>query len=293
MNTEERQSKYAIHEAAREGKLSEVESLLNANPRLATIKDDDERLPIHWALSNTHEAIVQLLVSRKDFDPDVQDGSGWTPLMIASSLREGETMVDLLLSKDADVNIKSASRLPPSPLTTPTQPKRLTIQNPKFRLQRTAFYITDMFSSFIHLIQTALHFCASKNNLDVARKLIARKASARVKDKRGQLPLHRAAAVGSVPMVNLLLDSQSPLNATDVANYTALHHAISEGHGDTALVLLKAGAEVDKVDVDGNLAIDLAPDTKIKKFILQSAEREGIDLSAYEAIKGGGPSPPK
>lgn len=43
-----------------------------ANPRLATTKDDDERLPIHWALSNTHEAIVQLLVSRKDFDPDVQ-----------------------------------------------------------------------------------------------------------------------------------------------------------------------------------------------------------------------------
>lgn len=83
-----------------------------------------------------------------------------------------------------------------------------------------------MFSSFIHLIQTALHFCASKNNLDVARKLIARKASARVKDKRGQLPLHRAAAVGSVPMVNLLLDSQSPLNATDVANYTALHHGM-------------------------------------------------------------------
>ncbi|KAI4103954.1 MAG: hypothetical protein LQ339_004071 [Xanthoria mediterranea] len=276
MNTEDRQSKYAIHEAAREGKLSEVESLLNANPRLATTKDDDERLPIHWALSNTHEAIVQLLVSRKDFDPDVQDGSGWTPLMIASSLREGETMVDLLIAKDADVNIKTQ--------------KPNEFKPPKFRLQRTAFYITDILR-IDHLIQTALHFCASKNNLDVARKLIARKASARVKDKRGQLPLHRAAAVGSVPMVNLLLDNQSPLNATDVANYTALHHAISEGHGDTALVLLKAGAEVDKVDVDGNLAIDLAPDTKIKKFILQSAEREGIDLSAYEAIKGGGPPP--
>ncbi|KAL8649274.1 MAG: hypothetical protein Q9226_005649 [Calogaya cf. arnoldii] len=152
-------------------------------------------------------------------------------------------MVDLLLGKDADVNIKT------------------------------------------------LHFCASKNNLDVARKLISRNASARIKDKREQLPLHRAAAVGSVPMVKLLLDNKSPLNATDIAKYTALHHAILEGHGDTALVLLKAGAEVDKLDVDGKLAIDLAPDSKIKKFILQSAEREGIDLSAYEAIKGGGPPP--
>jgi hypothetical protein len=39
--------------------------------------------------------------------------------------------------------------------------------------------------------------------------------------------------------------------------------AISEGHGDTALVLLKAGAETDKKDEDGYLAIDLAPDSKV------------------------------
>ncbi|KAL8835291.1 MAG: hypothetical protein Q9170_003377 [Blastenia crenularia] len=269
MDIGDQRSKYAIHEAAREGRLGEVESLLNANPRLAIRRDDDERLPIHWALSNSHQATVELLVSRKDFDPDVQDGSGWTPLMIASSLKEGDALVDLLLSKDADVDIKNYNG------------------------------------------QTALHFCASKNKLDIARKLISKKASARAKDKRQQLPLHRAAAIGSVPMVNLLLQNRSPLNATDSAGYTALHHgmlslpfmdwsnvsrvrmlqsglssladifaskAISEGHGDTALVLLKAGAETDKQDVDGHLAIDLAPDTKIRKFILQSAEREGVDL---------------
>lgn len=40
--------------------------------------------------------------------------------------------------------------------------------------------------------------------------------------------------------------------------------AISEGHGDTALVLLKAGAETDKQDMDGHLALDLAPDTKVR-----------------------------
>ena len=30
------------------------------------------------------------------------------------------------------------------------------------------------------------------------------------------------------------------------------------------MVLLRAGAETDKRDVDGNLAIDLAPDKKVK-----------------------------
>lgn len=37
----------------------------------------------------------------------LQDGSGWTPLMIAVSLKEGDELVDLFLRKDADVNAKS------------------------------------------------------------------------------------------------------------------------------------------------------------------------------------------
>ncbi|MCJ1314346.1 Ankyrin-2 [Agyrium rufum] len=236
MSTSE--SSFAIHEAAREGRLGAVESFLNANTRLALQHDDDGRLPLHWACSYNHLSIVELFAARKDFNPDAQDGSGWTALMIASSLPEGSDIVNLVLSKGGDVEIKN------------------------------------------HNGQTALHFCASKNNIDIARLLIARKASARIKDRRSQLPLHRAAANGSVPMVKLLLEANSPLNATDVAGYTALHHAISEGHGDAALYLLKAGAETDKKDIDGFLALDLAPDAKVRKFIVQSAEIEGIELLA-------------
>jgi len=195
------------------------------NPKLANLKDDDDRLPLHWAVAYSHMSIVEILVQVKQFEADVQDGSGWTPLMIASSLRDGEgdEIVDLLIKKEADVNIKSFTG------------------------------------------QTALHFATSKNNLDVVRTLLANNASARVKDKRGQLALHRAAAIGSVPIVQLLLQNKSPLNATDMDGMTALHHAVSEGHGDTAVALLKAGAETDKRDTDGRLAIELAPDSKVWK----------------------------
>jgi 26S proteasome non-ATPase regulatory subunit 10 len=81
-----------------------------------------------------------------------------------------------------------------------------------------------------------------------------------------------------------------------------LHHAISEGHGDAAIQLLKAGADPEKRDSNGKLAIELAPDSKVgnlllmaatsnqyyreltrrmmqvRKYIIQTAEREGIDL---------------
>ncbi|KAI1630983.1 ankyrin repeat-containing domain protein [Biscogniauxia mediterranea] len=234
------QPKYAIHAAAREGRV-------NADPKLARLKDDDGRLPIHWAASSNQHAIALMLAQQKSFDPD--DDSGWTPLMIAASVKDGDAVVDLLLSRGAD---------------------------------------------------TALHFVASKNNLDVARKLFDSKppASARVRDKRGQYPLHRAAAIGSIPMLKLLLENRSPLNATDDAGYTALHHAVAEGHGefaselhivygdshgngnigDAAVALLKAGAESDKRNSDGYLALDLAPDKEVRKYIEREAENEGIDL---------------
>ncbi|KAK7739955.1 putative ankyrin-repeat protein [Cytospora paraplurivora] len=158
--------------------------------------------------------------------------------MIAASVKDGDKLVDFLLSKGADPNEKNNTG------------------------------------------QTVVHFVASKNNLDIARRLFdnATPASARVRDRRGQYALHRAAAVGSVPMINLLLKNKSPLDATDSDGQTALHHAVAEGHGDAAVALLKAGAAVDKKDTNGDLALDLAPDKDVRKYIERMAENEGIDL---------------
>ena len=71
-------------------------------------------------------------------------------------------------------------------------------------------------------------------------------------------------------MLKLLLENRSPINASDIDGMTALHHAISEGHGDAAVLLLKEGADSGKKDSDGSLAIDLAPDTKARKFSTDS-----------------------
>ncbi|OQD68692.1 hypothetical protein PENDEC_c032G01666 [Penicillium decumbens] len=232
-------AKFPLHEAAREGKTQVAESLLSTNPKAAFTKDDDDRLPIHWAVAYNRLPIVEMLIGVKNFDTDVEDGSNWTPLMIAASLRatEGDKIIDLLLRKGADVNVKSSSG------------------------------------------QNALHFASSKANISTVRTLLANKCSARVKDVRGQLPLHRAAAVGSVPIIKVLLEEgKSPINATDNDGMTALHHAIAEGQGDAAIFLLKSGADAEKRDSDGRLAIALVPDDKVKQYILQTAEREGIEL---------------
>lgn len=126
---------------------------------------------------------------------------------------------------------------------------------------------------------TALHFATSKQNTDVVKRLLEAGASARVKDKRGQLPLHRASAVGNVVLVRLLLGKgRSPIDATDGDGSTALHHAISEGHGDVAVALLKDGADSSKRDNDDRLAIDCAPDGTVRAYVLRQAEMEGVDV---------------
>jgi hypothetical protein len=43
-----------------------------ANPKLAERRDEDERLPIHWAVSHGHLDIAILLSAIKNFDPDIQ-----------------------------------------------------------------------------------------------------------------------------------------------------------------------------------------------------------------------------
>lgn len=138
--------------------------------------------------------------------------------MMAASVKDGDELVELLLQKEADPNMKSM----PLELCTQVIAETSALD---FNGQVSPSVLISGFSHKFHLHdQTALHFCASKNNIDTARKLIAHKASTRIRDKRQQLPIHRAAAAGSVPMLQLLIDNKSPLNATDIAGLTPLHH---------------------------------------------------------------------
>ncbi|KAG6006291.1 hypothetical protein E4U21_007173 [Claviceps maximensis] len=252
--------RFPLHTAAREGNVAKAKELImvrglntlidlhlhlpdtptQTDVRSSTQKDDDGRHAIHWAASSNHLEMVTLLSNLPTFKPDVQDNSGWTPLMISASLPAGLPVIEVLLEKGAYVNEKNFSG------------------------------------------QTVLHLLASKNNIDIARFLLdippRGSTNPRVRDNRGQCPVHRAAAAGSVPMTRLLLDYRSPLDPTDNDGYTPLHHAIAEGHGDVALLLLKSGADFSIKNAQGQLALDLAPDKEVRLYIVRGAEREGIEL---------------
>ncbi|KAK4198852.1 hypothetical protein QBC40DRAFT_330363 [Triangularia verruculosa] len=119
--------------------------------------------------------------------------------------------------------------------------------------------------------QSALHLAADQGQTDVVRLLLQRGADCNVRGSvtplwmatrsarvdivemllqggadpqaanmhTGETPLSRAAALGHIPIVRLLVQSGGRLDAVDARGWTPLHHAVQNGRKKTLEVLLE------------------------------------------------------
>lgn len=219
---------FPIHEAARDNKPLIVEGLLAENGKLAVSKDSDGRTPLHWACAMGNEKIVDLVLPHmRNVDlDDLIDDGGWSPIHIVCGIGN-EPILDKLMAHEPQPDINLAT-------STGT---------------------------------TALHIAVSKNHYDLVRKLLIEyKALARVKDRKGQTPLHRAAAVGSAVEVKLLVEAKANVNAAERDGWTPLHHALAEGHGDVGVLLVELGADKDAETGAGEKPVDVASEDVRRYF---------------------------
>ncbi|KAI0258369.1 ankyrin repeat-containing domain protein, partial [Gloeopeniophorella convolvens] len=102
------------------------------------------------------------------------------------------------------------------------------------------------------------HYAASKSRIEIGRFLISRGADINSRDKANQHPLHRAATTGSLGFVTLLLNPpegiKTRLNTGDRLGNTPLHLAMESAHGETAALLIEAGADRSRVNLDEQTA---------------------------------------
>ena len=124
---------------------------------------------------------------------------------------------------------------------------------------------------------TALHYAAMHTRDDVIKSLISRGAEVDTADlKRGFSAIHWVVINASQKSSSIfhlessltaLTKAACCVNATDFNHATPLHMAAQKGNRDAVQVLLRLGADPNKVDITGRDCFEVAKNELVKTFI--------------------------
>jgi ankyrin repeat protein len=130
-------------------------------------------------------------------------------------------------------------------------------------------------------VQAQEIFDAVKND-DVARvkQLLEKDASwISLKDASGNSPLHMAAAIGSLPITELLLSEGADINATNTELNTPLHAAVQNGRDEVSKFLIKNGADLNKHNASGYTPLHSAA-LDNRRAIAEALISKGADIES-------------
>uniref|UniRef100_A0A1L8EDK2 Putative 26s proteasome regulatory complex subunit psmd10 n=2 Tax=Haematobia irritans TaxID=7368 RepID=A0A1L8EDK2_HAEIR len=95
---------------------------------------------------------------------------------------------------------------------------------------------------------TALHYAARNGNEEICKLLINDgKADVNAVTKGGATPLHRAAMMGHLNIVKLLLDAHANVDKKDEDGQTALHRSAIGGHLEVSKILLEKNPKLKEI----------------------------------------------
>ena len=231
-NSVKQKSADSIHEAAADGDINMVKTLLSTGTDVNVI-GRLEYTPLHHAAENGHANLVKFLISR-GADLEARNHNGRTPLALAACQGHRE-MVEILIAMGADVNTKDI-----------WYRKLLHHAAENGHKELAAFLIGKGagIESETNLDYTALALAASKGYRQMVELLISKGADVNTKQQTKYSPLHYAAMHGHYDIAKLLVDAGANVNAEDSQNRTPLYKAVLAGHKDVAGLLVRKKAYV-------------------------------------------------
>lgn len=170
---------------------------------------------------------------------DRVDGKGQTPLLLASKLGLAE-IVRLFRPDAIKAACDTVRRVNPLHVANDTEVLRILLNsgaNPN---------ACDSFG------QTALKLAAGKGHADAVSLLLSYHADPSISDDHSNTPLMSAAREGRTACISLLVASTSCLSVLDAQNHkgeTALFIAAKENYSSDAMMLMAAGADLEKADL--------------------------------------------
>ena len=170
------------------------------------VGNGDGKTPLHYAAEYWKEEVAKLLI---DAGSDINKGDkdGKTPLHYAARYGK-EDVAKVIIEAGADINKGNGDGNSP------------------------------------------LHYAARYGEEDVAKVLIEAGADINKGSKRGSTPLHHAAGEGKDNQAKLLIDAGADSNKGNIDGQTPLHLAIGKGQVSVALRIIEAGADLKYVNVD-------------------------------------------
>jgi cytohesin len=262
-NPEDEKSANSIHEAAANGDINLVKSLLSAGTDV-NVKGRLEYTPLHHAAENGHANLVKFLISR-GADLEVRNHNGRTPLVLAAS-QGHKGMVELLLAKGADVNTKDIWY------------KKLLHHAAVNGHKELAAFLIDKgvdIESQTNLDYTALSLAASQGHRQMVELLISKGADVNTKEQMKYSPLHYAAMRGHYEIAKVLISAGANVNAEDLHNRAPLYKAVLAGDKQIARLLVNNQAYVPFPEL--HFTAFMGDLTKVKKIIEEGADVDSKD----------------
>ncbi|CAF3804525.1 unnamed protein product [Rotaria magnacalcarata] len=203
---------------------------------------------LHVAVESANIRGIQMLI-QAGAQVNVTDASFSTPLHIAAYM-SNEEIVHILLLHGADIYKRD---------NTGRNPFHLAVSTGNNRLIQQFISMPDAGQNLIHTPDaqnwTPLMCACASNHPATCALLLSHSADLCVVNDGGLTAIHIAAFLGSLPVLQELLNSSSndeqiskALNQGDNRNQTPLFYACIEGHLDVALTLLRAGANAYHLD---------------------------------------------
>lgn len=263
----------AIHDAALDGDLEKVKSLLKANPDLVNSKNKNGRTPLYLAASKGHKDVAELLLANKA-QVDAKDNFDITPLSIAVEGGYKDIAV-LLLAHKADVNGKDWMGFTPLHEAATFGYKDIAVlllanhaeinatnKRGWTPLHNAVASGTKNVNGRKEVVALLLANKADYNVYDAAAGSDLEKVKSLVqanpglifsKDQdNGLTPLHWAAWYGHKNVAAWLLANKADVNAKDDNGMSPLHRAaIPPGHKEVIELLLANKADVNAKDDNG------------------------------------------
>lgn len=95
-----------IHEAAKSGDAEKLRQLLDKDPSLLYVKDEQGKTPLHWATGRGQTQIIEILLNEYKVDVNVRNDNEGTALHVAASQAQPEA-ARILIKHGALVNAKA------------------------------------------------------------------------------------------------------------------------------------------------------------------------------------------